>query len=263
MLPKLISIGGYFLPTYGLLVVIGFLAGIGVTVHLAKRRKLDAELIGNLGVYCALAGLLGAKLLMFAFDFKYYASDPSRIFSADTLLSAGVFYGGFLAAFAFAAFYVRRQKLPLAQTLDVFAPGVALGHAIGRLGCFATGCCWGLRCDRPWAVTFTNPEANELTGVPLNQALHPVQLYESALTFAVFAVLYRLSVKPRPDGEIFGLYLALYSLVRIFTEFFREHAQALPLGGPLTVTQWIAAGLFVLGGLIWMRARKRGASMVS
>src|SRR5688572_31370960 len=61
---------------------------------------------------------------------------------------------------------------------DVFAPGLALGHAIGRLGCFAAGCCWGSECDLPWAVTFRNPDANELTGVPLGIPLHPSQLYE-------------------------------------------------------------------------------------
>jgi phosphatidylglycerol:prolipoprotein diacylglycerol transferase len=263
MFPKLISFGSFFIPTYGLMVALGFLAGITIAARIAKRRGLNDELIMNLGVYCALAGLAGAKLLMFVLDFDYYRKDPSRLFSVDTLLSAGVWYGGFLAAIAFAAAYMKRQRLPALLTLDCFAPGVALGHAIGRLGCFATGCCWGAACDRAWAVTFTNPEANELTGVPLNRPLHPVQLYEAALTFLLFAWLYRHTEQPHYNGAIFGQYLALYSLVRIFTEFFREHAQALPFGGPLTITQWIAAGMFVAGLIIWNRARKSTAQMVS
>jgi len=255
MFPKVISIGGYFLPAYGLLVAMGFLAGVGLATKLARRAGLNAETVTNLAVYCALAGLAGAKLMMFALNFDYYSANPGELFSVGTLLSAGVFHGGFLAAVLFAWFYIRRQGLPLLRTLDVLAPGAALGHAIGRLGCFAAGCCWGSACSRPWAVTFTNPDAHEITGVPLNVALHPAQLYEALLTFAVAYVLYQGFSTKRTPGWTFGLYLALYGPVRIVTEFFREHDQAPPFGGPLTWTQWIALLLTVLG--VWLVARSR------
>jgi phosphatidylglycerol:prolipoprotein diacylglycerol transferase len=253
--PKIISFGDFFLPAYGVLVALGFLAGLAVTLKLARRAGLDAEKIGNLAVYCALTGLAGAKLLMFVFDFNYYSTHPEKIFSLETLLSAGVYYGGFLAALGFAWFYVRRERLPWLAVADALAPGVALGHTVGRLGCFAAGCCWGTECDRPWAVTFTSADAHALTGVPLGVKLHPAQLYEAALTLAVFWVVYRKAMRPHEAGSVLGWYLVLYSAARIGVEFVRAHEQALPFGGPLSTTQWIAVGL--LGGGLWLLNGKR------
>jgi phosphatidylglycerol---prolipoprotein diacylglyceryl transferase len=248
--PKIFTIGDFFLPTYGVLVALGFLAGLAVTLRLARQARLDTEKIGNLAVYCALAGLAGAKLLMFAFDANYYLANPGRILSLETLLSAGVYYGGFLTAVAFAWFYVRRQKLRWLPVADVFAPGLALGHAIGRLGCFAAGCCWGLECDRPWAVTFLSSDAHALTGVPLGVKLHPAQLYEAALTFLVFLAVYARARRPHSPGAILGLYLVLYSAARFLVEFVRAHEQAFPFNGPFSTTQWIALGLFLTG--LWL-----------
>lgn len=256
MFPKLFELGGFFLPSYGVLVAIGFLAGLSVSTQLARRRGLNQERIYNLAIYCALAGLAGAKLLMFALDFDYYASHPGRLFSLDTLLSAGVFYGGFLGALGFAWLYIRKQGMDWLASADVLAPGVAAGHAIGRLGCFAAGCCWGARCDRPWAVTFTNPAARELVGVPLNVPLHPTQLYEAAGTALVAAVLWRASLGAPPKGKVLGLYLLLYSAVRLAVEFFREHQQDLPLGGPLTWTQWISVVLMGCGFFLTIRSHR-------
>jgi phosphatidylglycerol---prolipoprotein diacylglyceryl transferase len=255
MFPKLFSIGSFYLPTYGLLVATGFLCGMALAQRQARRSGLSPEAIGNLAIYAALVGLLGAKLLMFVMDFGYYARNPDRIFSLETLLSAGVYYGGFLLALAFCWWYLKREKMPFFATADALAPGVALGHAIGRLGCFAAGCCWGTHCDLPWAVVFTNPEAHDFTGVPLNVALHPAQLYESGATFAVaMALVYAAGKKHRP-GRILGLYLVLYSVARLAVEMVRNHEQALPFGLPLSWTQWIAVGLLAAGGVIlWKTA---------
>ncbi|MEP6962974.1 MAG: prolipoprotein diacylglyceryl transferase family protein, partial [Acidobacteriota bacterium] len=143
MYPKLIEIGSFYLPTYGVLVAIGFLAGLTVTVKLAKRAGLNPELMTNLAVYVALAGMLGAKILMILFDWNQYAANPAQIFSFETLQAAGVFQGGLILALLTAYFYMKQQKLPILAASDAFAPGVALGHAVGRLGCFSAGCCWG------------------------------------------------------------------------------------------------------------------------
>src|SRR6202790_2089002 len=167
MFPKLISIGKFFIPTYGTLVALAFLFALWVTVRLARKAKLPPEPVTNLAIYCALAGLAGAKLFMILFDFKQYWADPGSLFSLSTLQAAGVYQGGFLVALLTAIVYMRRNHLPALQTSDIFAPGIALGQAIGRLGCFAAGCCWGTECDRPWAVTFRSLEAHDLTNVPL------------------------------------------------------------------------------------------------
>jgi phosphatidylglycerol:prolipoprotein diacylglycerol transferase len=251
MFPKLFTIGGFFIPTYGVLVVGGLLAGLWLATRLARREALNEEQVANLAIYCALVGLAGAKLLMFVFDAGYYLDNPGQLFSVSTLLSAGVYHGGFLAALAFAWFYMRAQKMPWRKVMDVLAPGAALGHAIGRLGCFAAGCCWGSRCDKPWAVTFSNPDAHEITGVPLGVALHPAQLYEAAATFVVAAWLWRRALRPHSPGAILGQYLVLYSIARFALEFFRQHDQAPAFGGPFTWTQWIALGLAAAGAALW------------
>ena len=253
MFPKLINIGNFYLPTYGVLVAIAFLLAIWVTTKLAKRAGLSKELVTNLAVYCALAGIVGAKLLMIFFDFGDYAGDPSQILSFNTLQAAGVYQGGLLLALGVALLYMHRMGMPKLLTCDLFAPGLALGHAVGRLGCFAAGCCWGQSCDRSWAVTFTNPDAHELTGVPLGVPLHPSQLYESGAEFAIFAFLYAAIGRPHRQGQIISLYLILYSIVRFVVEFFRNHEQALPFGGPLSLTQWISIGTLLLGLLLMFR----------
>lgn len=259
MFPKLFQIGSFYLPTYGLMVALGFLLGMLLVQRLATRAGLDGERIGNLAVYSALAGLLGAKLLMFVMDFGYYVRNPEKIFSLETLLSAGVYYGGFLLALVFAYFYLKQQRMPFLGVADVLAPGVALGHAIGRLGCFAAGCCWGTRCSSPWGVIFTSEDAHNITGVPLHIRLHPAQLYESALTFLVAFVLVRLSARKHAPGAILGWYLVLYSVARFAVEYVRNHEQNFPFDGPFSWTQWIAVGLFVTGAALLVKTRRETA----
>jgi len=247
MLPIVFRIGSFFLPGYGLLVSIGFLVALWMAGRLSRRAGLDTDTVLNLGIYTAIAAMLGAKLFMLLLDFDYYSRNLGEIFSLSTLLAGGVFYGGLIAALLTAFFYLRKSRLPGLKTADVFAPAIALGHAIGRLGCFSAGCCWGIECHLPWAVTFTNPVANQLVGVPLGVPLHPTQLYESLAEFIVFGVLYWRIRKPHPAGAILALYLMLYSTARFVVEFFRFHEQANPFGGPLDTGQWISLALFLLG----------------
>jgi phosphatidylglycerol---prolipoprotein diacylglyceryl transferase len=254
MFPKLISIGSFFIPTYGTLVAIGFLAALWVVTRLAKRAKLPSERVTNLAIYCALAGLAGAKLFMILFDFKSYWNDPRSLFSLSTLQAAGVYQGGFVVAFAVALLYMRRQHLPVLATCDVFAPGIALGQAIGRIGCLSAGCCWGVETHVPWAITFHNPQAADLTGVPLGTPLHPTQLYESIADALIFLFLYLRIARAHTAGAILGWYLTLYSAARFVIEFFRFHEQGLHSG--LSYTQWISlatlgAGLILLGSSIF------------
>jgi phosphatidylglycerol:prolipoprotein diacylglycerol transferase len=254
MLPQLVRFGDFFIPTYGLLVTTGFLIGLWVAARLATRSGLNSEAVLNLGVSCALAGIVGAKLLMFVLDFDYYRRNPGEIFSLSTLQAGGVFQGGLILAVITAYIVIRRGKLPGLATADVLAPGVALGHAIGRVGCFAAGCCWGSECTLPWAVTFRNPVANQLFGTPLNVRLHPAQLYEAAAEALIFGAVYYRFRRPHRTGSIIGLYLLLYSSVRFLVEFVREHDQANPFDGPLSTAQWIALATLAAG--IWLLARK-------
>jgi phosphatidylglycerol:prolipoprotein diacylglycerol transferase len=146
--------------------------------------------------------------------------------------------------------------MPVFDTMDVFAPGVAIGQAVGRLGCFAAGCCWGRECDLPWGVRFRSDFA---APVPLDKTLHPVQLYESAANFLIFAVLLRMCSKEHRPGQVIGWYLVLYSTARFIVEFFRVHEQSLV--GPFSLTQWIALGLLALGVGILLHVSHKPAAL--
>ena len=193
---------------------------------------------------------------MFLFDLPEYLRDPGQIFTLETLQAAGVFHGGFIAAFVTAVVVMSRYKLPVLETMDVFAPGVAIGQAIGRLGCFAAGCCWGRECDLPWGVRF---RFNFAAPVPLDKTLHPVQLYESAVNFLIFAVLYRMCGKEHRAGQLIGWYLVPYSTVRFIVEFFRVHDQSLV--GPFSLTQWISLALLGLGAGMLLRVGRKPTAL--
>ena len=246
-----------FLHTYGVLVALAFLVGLWMAARLAREARLNVDSVTNLGIYCALAAIAGAKLMMFLVDIPYYTEHPREVVSLASLQAGGVFYGGLIAALAIAWWYMRKRRLPGFQTADVFAPAIALGHGIGRLGCFSAGCCWGLECRLPWAVTFTNPAANQLVGVPLGVPLHPTQLYEAFAEFAIFGLLYWRIHRPHAPGAIISLYLMLYSSARFVVEFFRYHEQPNPFGGPLDTSQWISLALAALGAAYWLKARRR------
>jgi phosphatidylglycerol:prolipoprotein diacylglycerol transferase len=251
MYPELFHIS--FLHTYGVLVAAAFLVALWLAGRLAKEAGLSHEAVTNLGIYCALSAIAGAKLMMFVVDIPYYVRNPAEIFTLSTLQAGGVFYGGLIGALAVGFWYMRKSRLPGLKTADVFAPAIALGHGIGRLGCFSAGCCWGIQCDRPWAVTFTDPAANALVGVPLNVPLHPTQLYEAIAEFAIFGFLYTRVRRPHGPGAIIGIYLMLYSATRFVVEFFRVHEQGNLWGGPLDTSQWISIGLFLAG--LWFLRR--------
>lgn len=258
MYPELFQVS--FLHTYGLLVALGFLTGVAVTTRLARAEGLNPDLVTNLAVYCALAAIVGAKLMMFVVDFRHYWDQPREILSWSTLQAGGVFYGGLIGALAVSVSYMRKHRLPVLRTADAFAPGIALGHGIGRLGCFSAGCCWGVKCDLPWAVTFTNPVASRLAGVPLHVPLHPAQLYEASAEFLIFAIVYWRYHKAHPAGAIISFYLVLYSMARFVVEFFRFHEQGNLWGGPFDTSQWISMALFFLGALYFL-GRRRSVSL--
>lgn len=251
-----------FLNTYGVLVAIAFLVGLWVVGRLAPKAGLNSEAVTNLGLYCALAAIVGAKLMMFLVDIQHYTQHPDEILSFNSLQAGGVFYGGLIAALIISWWYMRRMKLPLLKTADIFAPAIALGHGIGRIGCFSAGCCYGDHCDLPWAVTFHSEAAHNRVGVPLGVPLHPTQLYEAFAEFAIFAILYWRVKKPHPPGAIISLYLILYSTVRFIVEFFRYHEQGNLFNGPLDTSQWISLALLIMGSAYFLRGRSNGRTQL-
>ncbi|HEV7375164.1 MAG TPA: prolipoprotein diacylglyceryl transferase [Pyrinomonadaceae bacterium] len=228
MYPELFRIGNFPINTYGVLLALAFLCGILIAAKLAARDGLPRERVYDLGLWILLAAIVGSKILMI-FTEPDYRENPLHIFSPDFLRSGGVFYGGFIGAVLAGYFLIRRYKLPWWKTADAFAPGLALGNAIGRQGCFAAGCCWGKPTTMPWGVEFTEA-GNKVTGVPLGVHLHPTQLYESFGALLIFFFLLWLHRRKLFSGQVILFYAVLYAVMRFTIEIFRDDPRGDILG---------------------------------
>jgi phosphatidylglycerol---prolipoprotein diacylglyceryl transferase len=220
---------------------------------------LDPDSIWNMGLIIIFSALVGAKILLFLSDYSYYSQNPREIFSLSTLRSTGVYYGGLLLALAASAWYLNRTKLPGWNVADLCAPGIALGQAIGRLGCLSAGCCYGKPTALPWGISFTSRYAFDNVGVPLNTPLHPTQLYESIGALVLFLLLLWRLKQRRFMGQIILEYLMLYACLRFGIEFFRDDDRGFVLHGLLSTSQFIGI-LTVLGSAAayyYLRRRPR------
>jgi phosphatidylglycerol:prolipoprotein diacylglycerol transferase len=213
------SYGPITVYTYGVLLAAAYLLGLKLAMVRAKQRGLDANRVLDLGIYIIISALIGAKLLLLVTDFRTFTANPRELLTLAR--SGGVFYGGLILAVAVALVYIR-IGLPLWTTCDVFAPGIALGHIVGRFGCLFAGCCYGKPTTLPWGITFTDPFAATNVGTPLGVPLHPTQLYEAGAEFLILMVLLLTERKGRPfAGRTFWFYMLLYAISRFIIEFFR------------------------------------------
>ena len=252
MYPELFSIGPVTLYSYGVLLAVSYLLGLWLAMRRAKAWGLDPSRVLDLGIYIIIAALVGAKLLLLVVDF-----DQFRGMSADDLFSlvrsGGVFYGGLILAVIVAFWYIHKHRLPFWTTCDVFAPGIALGHVTGRLGCLAAGCCYGRPADVPWAITFTNPLAAANVGTPLGIPLHPTQVYEAGAELLILGFLLTTEKRGRYfAGRTFWAYMLLYAIPRFIVEIYRGDPRGEVLG--LSTSQFISVILTPLSiaMLVWL-----------
>ena len=247
--------GPFTLGTYGLFYAAAFLVAIRLAMTYARRDGLDSGRMIDLGIWTLLAGIVGAKLLLVAVDFPYYWRNKSEILS--NWRSAGVFYGGFILAALVGLWYARRHHLPLAKTADAVAPPLALAQAIGRMGCLAAGCCYGKTTDSAWSITFVDPRAHDLTGVPLGVPLYPTQVYHGLADLALFAFLVFYYPRKRADGTVFWMYVLGYAVLRFAIEFFRGDYRGEVFGGALSTSQLAAAIAVAVSLFFLLRLRAR------
>jgi phosphatidylglycerol:prolipoprotein diacylglycerol transferase len=232
-IPKLFTIGSvdigpFTIYSYGVLLAASYLLGLRLAMWRAKKWGLDAHRVLDLGIYIIIAALVGAKLLLVVVDFDQFRSGGDLLALAR---SGGVFYGGLVLAVGVAFWYIARHGLPFWTTCDVFAPGIALGHVTGRLGCLAAGCCYGKPTDVPWAVVFTNPLAAANVGTPLGIPLHPTQIYEAGAALLILLLLLATERRGRPfPGRTFWAYMFLYAVSRYVIEIYRGDPRGMVLG---------------------------------
>ncbi len=258
VLPALDDGAGVLIRGYGVMLLIAAGAGTWLSVVRGRRAGFDADTILALGTEVFLWGLVGARLF-------YVLESHEQFFGADTSLGeslarianiagGGLVVFGSLPTAAVAAWrFAARRGLSLARLADCVAPGLLLGLAIGRVGCFLNGCCFGGPCDLPWAVRFpegTAPAAAYPAAGGGSLPLHPAQLYaalDAALLAAVAAAYTPLA---RRDGEVFALVLTLHPISRILLEIVRVDEQP-ALGTSLSISQLVSLALLALAAALW------------
>jgi len=265
MHPYLFHIGSFGIGTYGLMMALAFFAALALAKRQGTLDGLSGEAVTDLAIAVLIAGVIGSKALMIIVGLLTPLGEEGHmafreIFTLGMLRAGGAVHGGIIAA-AIVFFWKMRPKagLPLRKTGDALVPSVALGQAIGRIGCFMAGCCYGTSCDLPWAVTFTSPDAHELSGMPLFEHIHPVQLYHFGANLLICGILILVRRKRKFEGQIFSLYFLLEGIGRIIVELWRgDLDRGAWLGQAwLTTGRLTAIGFIVLGVVIWAFSRNR------
>jgi phosphatidylglycerol:prolipoprotein diacylglycerol transferase len=250
--------------TYGVLVATGVIVGLILARWQARKFGLDPDRIWNVGIYMVLIALLGSKLWLVLGDLPYYLHNPREILSFSTLQSGGDIYGGVMFGLAFLLWYVYREKLGYWAVADIFAAPLALGHSIGRLGCFSAGCCWGKPTTMPWGITFTNPLAAQLVGTPLNVKLQPTELFEAGAEFINFLLLIWLGRRRNFTGELAAAWMVLYGTERFIIEFYRnDPGRGMMFHNSFSFMQVVSLILIFIGGWMFLKHRIRRVSTVA
>jgi len=242
---------------YGIMVALGFLAGVSAMAWRRRFASMETEQIFDIALVAMVAGIVGARIFYVIQFWGEFRDNWAMIVRIDK--GGLVFYGGFICAFAALALYCKRKKLETLKVLDLLAPSLALAHAFGRIGCFLQGCCYGKPSSVFWSVSFPSgtlptaryPDVSRLgeSGHTLcSLGLHPVQLYESSANFLLFAVLLLFQGKMKP-GQLAAVYMVAYGVLRFVWEIFRGDSTDF-LFGVLTPSQAISLFFTIPFGLI-------------
>jgi phosphatidylglycerol:prolipoprotein diacylglycerol transferase len=256
MYPRLLELGPFTVYSYGVLLAAAYLLALYMAVRRARARGIDGDRVLDMGIYIIVSALVGAKLLLLIVDFDVFRRNPAELWTLAR--SGGVFYGGLVVATVVGIWYARKHRLPMWQTADAVAPGIALGHVVGRMGCVLAGCCYGKPTDLPWGITFDNMFAATNVGTPLHVALHPTQLYDAGANLLILLLLLGTERRGKAfAGRTFWAYMLLYALSRFAVEFFRGDPRGM-LGG-LATSQVIALALAPLAVVMLVILGRRAA----
>lgn len=243
MLPEICHIGPFTVFSYGLMLVLAFFAAAFLAARQAKREKVEAEKIFNLLFFVFISGIIGSRVFYVLINFDFYLREPLEMI----MLQHGgmAWFGGLIFGFSVGCLFIKKNKMSLLKTLDLLAPFIALGQAIGRIGCLLNGCCFG------------KPSESGLYFKVFDRLLIPAQLYSSLSLLLIFFILRFLQDRKHLAGEIFYSYLFLYSLKRFFIEFLRNDNPGIFYG--LTLFQLLSLGLFFFSLAMMIRLfRKSG-----
>ncbi len=242
MYPTFFRVGSFEVTSFGVMVALGALIGLWVFGRELARSGLPAS-AGDAAMAGVFGGLLGAKMLWVA---EHLGEEPFR----DLILSRGgmSWFGGLVGGVVTALLVMGRMRLPIVPTLAASTPALAIGHAIGRIGCFLVGDDYGRPTNLPWAVAF--PRGLPPTDIPV----HPTQLYEMAALFVVAWLLIIWRRRGVADAIVLGRYLVLTGAIRFAIEFVRVNARIL---GPFTLAHLVSLALMIVGAAVLVTGSQR------
>lgn len=243
----LLTIGGFTIHGYGLMIGLGFVAAYFMTEYRAKKQGLDSDKIISLAVWVIVSGLISAKLLYYITIFDELLKNPRLLLDlGDGFVVYGGIVGGIFGGYLFA----RIHKIPFFRYFDLVVPAVALAQGLGRIGCYLAGCCYGLQMESPISIVFTNSSFAP-NGVPLL----PTQLIASGLNFLHCIILLLFARRAKASGQVCALYLICYSAGRFVLEYFRGDLIRGSVG-TFSTSQFISIFIFAAGLAMLIAAPK-------
>lgn len=217
-----------------------------------KRFGVTYDQSNSLFIYIVVAAYVGGKVFFFFENPIYYLQHIGQLFSGNGF----VFFGSLLFAIPTMLWFFKRNKIPTLPMLDVMAIVTCIVHGFGRIGCFMSGCCHGKPTDSFFSVIFTNPVCQ---AEPLNTPLHPTQLYESAFIFSLMGILLLIKGRKKFDGQLFLIYLIVYSIGRSLLEILRgDEERGFLIEGILSHSQFISLGVISIAIYFYVKLRRKG-----
>ena len=230
---------------YGVMMALGFFCGLWTATRRARRVNVHADIIADVTLWLMLGSITGARLVYVTTYWQQeFANQP---FSEIFMVQHGglVYYGGLIGAAIAGIVYLLRKKQPVWKIADILAPSIALGSVFGRIGCLMNGCCYGYKCELPWAIHF--PADHATAGA----AVHPTQIYDALLNLILYLVLAWWFRRKAFDGQIIAAYFMGYAVFRSIAEHFRGDYPTDHIHAGLTSAQVVSIGIFVVGALLW------------
>lgn len=239
--PVCFYIGSKAVYWYGIMVALGFLAGVVHLTIAGIREGRPAGFGSDLAFWLMLSGILGARVAYVVVNLDYFLQDPWAIIRIDQ--GGLIFYGGFAGAFIAGIVFARLKHMGIPALADYVIPALPLGHAFGRIGCLLNGCCYGKISNVPWSIFQQGAHR------------HPVQLYEAVLNLAIYFFLLFLYRHRRRSGEVLAAYCMAYATGRFFLELLRGDERSAWFG--ISIGQIVSLGLFAAGLIVWIWISKR------
>lgn len=268
MFPVILEIGDFTITSFGVMMFLAFISAAWITGKQLERYGMSKDIAWDILAWIAIGGILGAKVYYLILNYERVIADPSQLYSRGGL----VWYGGLIGGVTALFIQARMKNLPMATMYDANAPGLALGYAVGRMGCFLVGDDYGRYTEGPFGVAFPEGAPPSTAGTLRSEfgedvpahipdsavvSVHPTQLYEVGLALIMFAILWKLGRRRGfRTGQLFSVFLAMYGVERFLIEFVRAKSDRVLLG--LSTSQVASILLLGLAAFIWWRQSQKG-----